>query len=243
VLTFYPAGDNAIIIKAGDEISVALNNIIRSLLATLESEKISGVTEFVPSYNELLICYNPKIIGYEVLLGKIKNLNLSADTLQLPPTVVIEVPVLYNGPDLEEVASVNKLSVNEVIEIHSSVEYLVYMLGFTPGFCYLGGMDSRIATPRKESPRLKIPAGSVGIAGGQTGIYPIESPGGWQLIGETPYILFDPSRKNFTGTLSFLNEVAGRRAEFLFHMGDRLRFKPVEKEEYSMILDSMTTNR
>ncbi len=240
MLTFYPAGDNAIIIKAGDEISVAINNIIRSLLATLESEKISGVTEFVPSYNELLICYNPKIIGYEELLGKIKNLNLTADTLLLPPAVVIEVPVLYNGPDLEEVAFLNKLSVKEVVEIHSSVEYLVYMLGFTPGFCYLGGMDSRIATPRKESPRVKIPAGSVGIASGQTGIYPIESPGGWQLIGETPLRLFDPRRKTFTGSLSYLNDVAGRRAEFLFHAGDRLRFKPVDKEEYSHILNSIT---
>jgi len=241
VLTFYPAGDNAIIIKAGDEISVALNNVIRSLSVALESEKISGVTEFVPSYNELLICYNPNIIGYEELLGRIKKLNLSADTLLLSPSVVIDVPVLYNGPDLEEVAFVNKLSVKEVVEIHSSVEYLVYMLGFTPGFCYLGGMDSRIATPRKESPRVKIPAGSVGIAGGQTGIYPIESPGGWQLIGETPLRLFDPCRKTFTGSLSYLNSVTGRRAEFLFHPGDKLRFKPVDKEEYSHILNNITS--
>ena len=220
---YFPSGDSAIIVKAGDQISAEINNTIRRLLTRVEMESIPGITDFIPSYNELMICFNPSLTNFRKLLDIIRSLEPSIADIHLPPSKLIEVPVLYVGdipenigPDLEDVARFNKLSVDDVIQIHSSVTYLVYMLGFTPGFCYLGGMDSRIAMPRKETPRLKIPEGSVGIADRQTGIYPIESPGGWQLIGQTPLKLFNPNRK----------------PEFLFEIGDTLRFKPISENEF-----------
>jgi len=219
---FLPAGDSAIIIKAGNEISVEINRTIKTLLARIEKENIAGITDFIPSYNELMICYNPAITSLEKLKAKIVALEADIENSKLSESNTKEVPVLYGGdygPDLEDVAKHNNLSPEDVIRIHSSAEYLVYMLGFTPGFCYLGGMDQRIAMPRKETPRLKIPEGAVGIADQQTGIYPIESPGGWQLIGQTPLKLFD----------------AHRKPEFLFNMGDTLRFIPVTKEEFQRI--------
>jgi KipI family sensor histidine kinase inhibitor len=220
---YFPSGDSAIIIKASDQISVEANNTIRRLLTRVEMESIPGITDFIPSYNELMICFNPSLTGFHKLLDIVRSLEPSIADIHLPPSTLKEVPVLYGGdtpesigPDLEDVARFNKLSVDDVIQIHSSVTYLVYMLGFTPGFCYLGGMDSRIAMPRKETPRLKIPEGSVGIADKQTGIYPIESPGGWQLIGQTPLKLFNPNRQ----------------PEFLFQIGDTLRFKPISENEF-----------
>jgi len=223
MLKYFPSGDSAIIVKASDQISVEINNTIRRLLTRVEMESIPGITDFIPSYNELMICFNPSLTGFHKLVDTIRSLEPSIAEIHLPTSTLKEVPVLYKGdtledigPDLEDVARFNKLSVDEVIQIHSSATYLVYMLGFTPGFCYLGGMDSRIAMPRKESPRLKIPEGSVGIADKQTGIYPIESPGGWQLIGQTPLKLFNPNRQ----------------PEFLFQIGDTLRFKPISENEF-----------
>ncbi|OFY43584.1 MAG: hypothetical protein A2X18_06000 [Bacteroidetes bacterium GWF2_40_14] len=216
------AGDSAIIIKAGDEISVEINRTIAALLATIEKENIAGITDFIPSYNELMICYDSTIISFDKLKDAIITLEAKIDITAMTKSATILVPVIYGGeygPDLQDVAKHNNLSPEDVIRIHSSTEYLVYMLGFTPGFCYLGGMDQRIAMPRKQTPRLKIPEGAVGIADQQTGIYPIESPGGWQLIGRTPLKLFD----------------AHRKPEFLFKMGDILRFTPVTKEEFQRI--------
>ncbi len=220
MLIYYPAGDSAIIIKAGESISPEINRVIRSLLDRVTKAAIPGVTDFIPSYNELMICYDDSIISYVNLLSMLRSLEQSAGEERLLERAIIEVPVLYDGPDLEEVAAHNKLTIKEVIELHSAPEYLVYMLGFTPGFCYLGGMDPKIATPRKATPRVKIPAGSVGIADMQTGIYPLDSPGGWQLIGRTPLRLFDPSKK----------------PEFLFRIGDRLRFRPVTEQEFNLLL-------
>jgi inhibitor of KinA len=225
-LKYIPSGDAAFIIKAGNEISVEVNQVIRKLLIRIEAERIPGITGIIPSYNELLIIYDPFVTGYRDLLARLHSLEHDAETAVLPETETIEVPVLYGGetgPDLAEVAEANRLTEEEVIHIHSSGHYLVYMLGFTPGFCYLGGMDDRIATPRKPSPRLKIPAGAVGIAGKQTGIYPIESPGGWQLIGGTPLKLFDPERN----------------PEFLFQPGDFIRFVPVSREEYAQVAEAV----
>ncbi len=225
-LAYIPSGDAAIILKAGDEISIPVNQVIRKLLIRIEEEKIPGITELIPSYNELMIIYDPCITGYLDLLARLHALERDAEAAILPEPETIVVPVLYGGetgPDLAEVTEANRLSEEEVIRIHSAGHYLVYMLGFTPGFCYLGGMDDRIATPRKASPRLKIPAGAVGIAGKQTGIYPIESPGGWQLIGRTPLRLFDPQRQ----------------PEFLFKPGDLIRFYPVNRETYDRITEEI----
>jgi inhibitor of KinA len=218
-LKYIPAGDTAFIIKAGDEISEEINAAVRKILLRLDIEKIRGVTDLIPSYNELMVCYDPSVTGFRELSSALKSCTSDIDSIDLPAVTVINVPVLYGGeygPDLQFVAGINKLSEEEVIDIHTSAVYLVYMLGFTPGFSYLGGMDPRIATPRRETPRLTIPAGSVGIAGSQTGIYPVDSPGGWQLIGRTPLRLFNPDHK----------------PEFLFQAGDRVRFVSVTGEEY-----------
>ncbi len=226
-LKYIPSGDSAFIIKAGYEISEEVNRTVRKLLIRLEEEKISGITDFIPSYNELMVCYDPLVIDYRQLPDIFRSCAADLDTMELPEEDVIHVPVLYGGgygPDLQYVAEYNSLAEDEVIEIHSSSACLVYMLGFTPGFCYLGGMDQRIATPRRETPRLKIPAGSVGIADGQTGIYPIESPGGWQIIGKTPVRLFNPDQK----------------PEFLFNAGDYIQFFPVTVDEYKHILDEVS---
>ncbi|MDM8002252.1 MAG: 5-oxoprolinase subunit PxpB [Bacteroidota bacterium] len=213
-------------IKAGDVISEEVNLTVRKLLARIEKENIEGIIDFIPSYNELMVCYDPAKIGYRRLLESLRACAADLWAIHLPPAEVIHVPVLYGGeagPDLQHVAEYNGLAARDVIGIHSSVDCLVYMLGFTPGFCYLGGMDKRIATPRQETPRLKIPAGSVGIAGEQTGIYPLESPGGWQLIGRTPLRLFNPDSK----------------PEFLFSAGDYIRFYPVDKDEYERIAEEV----
>jgi inhibitor of KinA len=224
MLNYLHFGDSALIIKTGDDISESSNLMVRKLLVLLDSQNISGVVDFIPSYNELIVCFDPSVIKYNELAGYAESLAGKLNEIILPEPSVIGIPVLYGGsagPDLHEVAEINNLTAEEVVSIHSSPLYLVYMLGFTPGFCYLGGMDERIATPRKTTPRLRIEAGSVGIADRQTGIYPIESPGGWQLIGKTPVRLFQ----------------AGRRPEFLINPGDYLKFYPVDEIEYAAILE------
>jgi inhibitor of KinA len=219
---YIPSGDSAFIIKTGNIISEETNISVRKLLIRIENAKIDGIIDFIPSYNELMVCYNPVVIGYRKILDTLRSFEESIDTIELPQASVIHIPVLYGGdagPDLNEVADFTGLSAEEVVNIHHSTSYLVYMLGFTPGFCYLGGMDQRIAVPRKQTPRFKIPGGAVGIAEKQTGIYPIESPGGWQLIGQTPVRLFDPLKK----------------PEFLVTAGDYIKFFPVKEDEYTNI--------
>ena len=159
---------------------------------------------------------------YEELVDVLKNIEKSLDSIEIPLPKIIEIPTTYGGeygPDIENVANQNRISVEEVIKIHSSKTYLIYMLGFTPGFPYLGGMDERIATPRLKTPRTKIAGGSVGIAGSQTGIYPIDSPGGWQLIGKTPLMLYSPHRES----------------PILLSSGDYIKFVPINEAEYKKI--------
>lgn len=221
-IQFIPSGDAALILKAGDDISPGTNAVVRKLLFVIEQEKIDGVLDLLPSYNELMVCYDPARLDLPEITRRLEILADDMVHVALPRSNNVIIPVAYGGeygPDLDEVAARSDLRPDEVVKIHSAADYLVYMLGFTPGFCYLGGMDERIATPRKESPRLKIPAGAVGIAGNQTGIYPLESPGGWQLIGQTPLKLFDPGRKD----------------PFLVKQGDVLRFEPVSHERYKEI--------
>ena len=167
------------------------------------------------------------ILSFDELKNMVEqNCTADDDSILSLQKEIIEVPVLYGGeygPDIENIASHNNLSVEEVIKIHTSGEYLVYMLGFTPGFPYLGGMDKRIATPRLTTPRTKIPAGSVGIAGEQTGLYPIESPGGWQLLGRTPLNFFDPMKEN----------------PFIVTSGQYIKFTAISKKEYDEITEQV----
>ena len=151
-----------------------------------------------------------------------RGLEARLHEIEIPAPRIVEIPVLYGGefgPDIEVVAQHNGLTVEEVIAIHAATDYPIYMIGFTPGFCYLGGLDRRIHAPRRKTPRTLLPGGSVGIAEAQTGMYPVDSPGGWQIIGRTPLRLFAPEREN----------------PFLYEAGDRIRFMPVTGEEYERI--------
>ncbi len=217
------SGDTSVTVVFGDEISYEINTKIRAFDEALEELQIDGIYETVPTYCALTIHYAPEVIRYETLEREIRKL-LSVDhKASKLNTVVVEIPVLYGGeygPDLDYVAEYNHLTPEEVIRIHTEGDYLIYMLGFTPGFSYLGGMDKRISTPRLKKPRVLIPAGSVGIAGDQTGIYPIDSPGGWQLIGRSPVRLYD----------------ADRDIPILLDAGMHVKFMPVDEAEYKRIL-------
>jgi KipI family sensor histidine kinase inhibitor len=194
------------------------------MTALLTEKRISGVRAIVPAYRSLAVIYDPSCLSLDDLIRRIKELESAAGLGQTAEPSVVEIPVCYGGefgPDLEFVSEHTGLSPLGVIELHSSCDYPIYMIGFTPGFCYLGGMDQRLKTPRRKTPRTSVPEGSVGIAESQTGMYPIESPGGWQLIGRTPLRLFAPEREN----------------PFLYKAGDRIRFRPVSVEEFAAIAD------
>lgn len=219
---FLMTGDTSILVEFGNEISTEINARIRAFNIALEKKGIDGIVETVPTYRSLTVHYRPEVIRYEKLRDTLHGLLGSLDEVEIPPASVVEIPVLYGGemgPDLGFVAEHNSKTVEEVIKIHSAPEYLIYMLGFTPGFPYMGGMSAEIATPRLTSPRVKIPGGSVGIAGSQTGVYPIDSPGGWQLIGRTPLKLYD----------------AQRETPILLQAGQYVKYRPVSQAEFDDI--------
>jgi len=219
---YLPAGDQGLLVEFGDTIDAAINRRVRDLLVAVSADAIAGVVDLVPTYRSLLVTYDPLRVSLPDLTEAVREREGGLVRTSVPPPRILEVPTAYGGafgPDLPVVASHNSLGEREVIEIHSGTEYLVYMMGFSPGFPYLGGMSPRIATPRLKTPRTAIPAGSVGIAQQQTGIYPVESPGGWQLIGRTPIALFDPARV----------------PPVLLEAGDYIRFVPVSATEYAVI--------
>ena len=220
------SGDCSVCVEFGNEISPEINKKIRAFKIAVEKSGIPGIVETVPTYRSLLVHYKPEIIGFRELTEKFEELMGSLSNIQIPPPTVIEIPVLYGGgmgPDIENVAEHNHKTVEEVIRIHTSEDYLIYMLGFIAGFPYLGGMSREIATPRLKSPRVKIDGGSVGIAGEQTGVYPVDSPGGWQLIGRTPLKLYD----------------ADREKPVLLEAGQYIRFKSITQEEYDRIVQEV----
>jgi len=204
-------GDSSLLVQLGKEIDLSINQRVHILAGLLEVSPFEGMIEAVPAYATLLVQYDPLIISY----AKAKNL-LNEKISRLEETASrkprrVEVPVRYGGEygiDLESVARHLYLQVEDVIRIHTQRTYTVYMMGFTPGFPYMGKLDDALIMPRLETPRPRVPAGTVAIAGAQTGIYPIASPGGWQLIGWTPLQLFDPSSDT----------------PFLFSPGDEVKF-------------------
>ena len=223
---FLSGGDRAIFVELGDSIDPDVNQRVRNLKLAIEKAGIPGVVESVPAYRSLLVYFEPRQISAPEFREAICNLLQSLTSRELPKRRLIEIPITYGGefgPDLELVASHNNLSDAEVVRLHSSARYLIYMIGFMPGFPYLGGMSPDIAMPRKTTPRLKIPAGSVGIAGNQTGIYPAESPGGWQIIGRTPLELFNPTREPTS----------------ILQAGDYLTFVSVTPEEFTIVKGSV----
>lgn len=195
---FLPGGDKALFIEFGNAIAPELSNQVRHMLLAIQKARIPGIIEAVPTYRSLLIHYNPLQTSPEELRDRLEILAQKAEDNQFPRPVVTGIPTVYGGeygPDLEFVARYHGLTPQEVVRIHTSTAYLVYMLGFMPGFPYLGGLSTRIATPRLKTPRSKVPGGSVGIGGTETGIYTAESAGGWQIIGRTPLQLFQPRQE------------------------------------------------
>lgn len=218
-----PAGDQALVVEFGNEISEELNRNVQILNKKVKSLGISGILETVPTFRSLMVVYDPEKASFEKLKKILSDIRLDPETEGTAGGRVVEIPVCYGGEfgeDLPDVAAHAGLTEEEVIALHSSKEYNIYMLGFLPGFPYLGGLDRRLHTPRLENPRTRIPAGSVGIGGEQTGIYPLDSPGGWRLIGRTPLKLYDPEREE----------------PFLFDAGDYIRFVPITREEYEEYL-------
>ncbi len=216
------AGDSALLIEFGKDINPETNRKITALVQLMREQHIEGIVDVIPAFCSLLINYDPRVLSYEELKERMEHLLKMETKTEATRKRIFEIPVCYGGeygPDIENIAEHAGLSVEEVIKIHSSKDYLIYMLGFLPGFTYLGGLDERIHTPRLASPRLKIRAGSVGIGGSQTGIYPLDSPGGWQLMGMTPVRTYDPERQT----------------PILVEAGDYIRFIPIDEEEFLRI--------
>lgn len=220
------AGDRALFLNFANRISPQINRKVHLLASFIK--KGEGILEIVPTYRSLCIYYDPlrlRLRDLETRLCQIED-ELGEVRKTPPPARILEIPVVYGGeygPDLGFVANSCGLSEEEVVQIHSGRDYLIYMCGFSPGFSYLGGLDERIVAPRLKTPRVKVPAGSVGIAEGQTGIYPLESAGGWRLIGRTPLKLFDP-RKD---------------PPIPFLPGEYFRFVPIPEEEYQKTLEKV----
>ena len=193
---FLPAGDAALTVELGNRIAVPLNRKVRALALAIEKAALPGVIEVVPTYRSLTIYYDPLSLSLADLRREVEGMLDRLEDIPLPAPRFVTIPTVYGGefgPDLPFVVSHCGLTEDQVIRLHTRPTYHVYMLGFTAGYAYLGGMPKPLTTPRLPSPRLRVPAGSVGIGGNQTGVYPVESPGGWRLIGRTPLTLFDPS--------------------------------------------------
>jgi inhibitor of KinA len=226
-IRYLPFGDNALLIEFGDVISLEVNRKVIALNGAVIKAEIRGVEELVPTYRSLLVRYDALKIGYEQLVFCIKNLEEKLDYLTTEKAGrKITIPVVYGGdygPDLNNVAQYHSLTEEQVVKLHSEREYRVYMLGFVAGFPYLGEVADKIATSRLETPRLKVPAGSVGIAEKQTGIYSCEAPGGWRIIGRTPLKLFNPHQQPPT----------------LLKPGDTVKFKPIPEKEFKIITEAI----
>lgn len=213
--TLKPLGDSALLVTLGGGIEPRLNQRVHALAALLDAAPLAGIRETVPAYASLLIHYDPLQLTYSQLTDWIRAQLERSDPAMTRAPRLVKIPTRYggaSGADLEAVAAARGLSPAEVVRLHSGRDYLVYMMGFTPGFPYMGKLDEAIAVPRLAAPRTLVKAGTVAIAGAQTGIYPLDSPGGWNLIGWTPLKLFDPAGDT----------------PFLFAPGDTARFIPTD---------------
>jgi inhibitor of KinA len=219
---FRIAGDCGLLVEYGNAIDPAVNHKVRSMAIVVQNNTPPGVIEIIPTYRSILIYYDPLKTNLSLLEETLTDLESGLADIEIPPPKVVEIPVCYGGdygPDIDYVAKNHGLTQQEVINLHTEPDYLIYMVGFTPGFPFLGGLPERLHTPRLKTPRTLVPKGSVGIANGQTGVYPIASPGGWQLIGKTPISLFSPECE----------------PPILYQAGDRIRFKPISPPDYQRL--------
>jgi KipI family sensor histidine kinase inhibitor len=221
-LKFSPAGDLAVCVEVGDEISLAVNTRVRALEYVIQQKALPGVVEAVPSYAALLVYYDPSIVGYDALCAAITELSVQAERAVLPPARRVELPCCYADPelafDLASAADRLALTPDRLVELHAGAEYHVYFIGFTPGLPYMV-LPERLQIPRLDTPRTKLPPGSVGLGGIQCCIYSVESPGGYWIIGRTPLALYDPEAAD----------------PVLLRPGDTVRFRPIGRSEFDRI--------
>jgi inhibitor of KinA len=218
-ISLLPASDHSVLVTLGNEISLEVYGRVRRFCALLERSGHEAIGNYYPAYASVLVSFEPGAARLEEVGRFLESLLWEVESTPLPDARLIEIPVCYGGelgPDLEDVARYAKLPPAEVVRLYSSAEYFVHFLGFVPGFPYLGGLAPAIAAPRLATPRKKVPAGSVAIGGSQAGVYPIESPGGWRLIGRTPLRLFTPEEDS----------------PVLLRMGDRVRFVSLTRGEF-----------
>ena len=225
-MRIHPLGDRAILVEFGSAIDEPTRVLVQASFEQLSSQSLAGVVDIVPGFASIAVHYDPARIARTG--GVTPNAAITAavesvlrNTVAMPAgdSRLIEIPVCYDSslaPDIEEVAKHTGLTSDRVVKLHAAPEYVVHMIGFLPGFPYLGGLDPRLTTPRRSTPRTRVPAGSVGIGGGQTGVYTIDSPGGWQLIGQTAKRLFDVERD----------------PPVMLRIGDRVRFRPITIDEH-----------
>jgi len=217
---FQRASDQSLLIYFGHQITLQAHQHVRRLLRLIELQPIAGVRNLHPAFCSVLIKFDPLKLLHDELEKVLKQHLDRLETIDLPKPRYVEIPVCYggeHGPDLMDVSAVHKMTPDQVIELHSSTTYIVYFLGFVPGFAYLGELPPTLVTSRLATPRRSVPPGSVGIAGNQTGVYPFATPGGWRLLGRTPLSMFQPER----------NELS------LLSIGDRVRFTPISPERFA----------
>jgi inhibitor of KinA len=219
---FTRASDQALLVYFGQRITPGAHENVRKLLRLLTLDPVPGIRNLHPAYCSILINFDPLRLTFETLESILKDCLSKLPSVDLPEPRTVEIPVCYggeHGPDLKDVSDLHGITPAEAIDLHSSVTYVVYFLGFVPGFAYLGELPSTLATPRLPTPRRAVPAGSVGIAGTQTGVYPFTTPGGWRLLGRTPVRMFRADR----------NELS------LLSIGDRVRFAPISRERFATL--------
>jgi inhibitor of KinA len=215
-----PLGDAAWTIELPDRIDPTVNSRALELASRIEAAGLSGIRDIVVAYRTVTVFIDPLAEGAALMEAALHRIAAETPADRDVAGAQVEVPVCYDqacGPDLEDVAAFARCAVEDVIARHLALTYRVYLVGFVPGFAYMASVDPTIAAPRRSAPRLKVPAGSVAIAAGQTGIYPAETPGGWHIIGRTPVRPFDPERTE----------------PFLFHPGDEVRFRRIDHAEFS----------
>jgi inhibitor of KinA len=217
-----PLGDRALVIRFDEKISIEINRQVTLLESWISKSDIAGIQEMIPAFRTLTVFYDPLMCSFESLCKQITNGIHHLSNPMSTKKIIYEIPVCYEGEfalDLKDLSEYTGLSVKDIVSIHTKEPYYIYMLGFLPGFPYLGGLDDTLSMPRLKKPRAKVAAGSVGIAGNQTGIYPVESPGGWRIIGQTPLTLFDTSKNMHVP----------------YRAGDWIQFYSVSKKEFYSI--------